>query len=112
MKEHRPWGSFEVLLDEPNYKVKRIRVLPHQRLSLQSHNKRSEHWTVVEGPATIWVDDRIEDVPVNVSRYIPKGAKHRLENRGSHPVVVIEVQCGDYFGEDDIVRYEDDYGRI
>ena len=112
MKEKRPWGTYEVLLEEPTYKVKRIIVQPHQRLSLQSHQHRSEHWVVVEGLATIWVGDKIEDVAPNETRHIPKGVKHRLENKLDRPIVVIEVQCGNYFGEDDIMRYEDDYGRL
>ncbi|MDH4128249.1 MAG: phosphomannose isomerase type II C-terminal cupin domain [Spirochaetota bacterium] len=109
--ETRPWGGFENILDENNYKVKKIWVNPHSKLSLQSHNKRDEHWIVVKGPATICIDDSTENVEENSSRFIPKTIKHRLENKNNFEIVVIEVQYGKYLGEDDIIRYEDDYKR-
>ena len=109
---YRPWGCFENLLDEPGYKVKRIIVQPGQKLSLQRHKFRAEHWTVVEG--TAWVrngDDEFE-LGVSQSTFIAQGAIHRLENRTESPVVLIEVQTGSYTGEDDIERLEDIYGRL
>ncbi|MFH1223283.1 MAG: phosphomannose isomerase type II C-terminal cupin domain [Pseudomonadota bacterium] len=111
MKENRPWGYFETLLEGDGYKVKRILVKPAQRLSLQSHQKRSEHWTVVVGTATITVGDSVKDYKHNQSVYIEKEQKHRVENKTAADVQIIEVQCGTYLGEDDIVRYEDDYNR-
>ena len=111
MREERPWGFFETLFEGEGFKVKRILVKPGRRLSLQSHVLRSEYWTVVKGVATIWIGDSIEDVHYNQSRYIEKKEKHRLENKTNTDVEIIEVQCGEYLGEDDIVRYEDDYNR-
>ncbi|MCO4783713.1 MAG: phosphomannose isomerase type II C-terminal cupin domain [Candidatus Cloacimonetes bacterium] len=109
--ETRPWGSFTHLYDTNFTKVKTITVQPNQRLSLQSHKKRSENWTVVQGTATIWLDDSIKDYQVGESTFIPVGTKHRLENKTDQIVEIIEVQTGSYFGEDDIIRYEDDYNR-
>lgn len=111
MKEDRPWGYFETILEGEGFKVKRLLVKPKQRLSLQSHEKRSEHWTVVQGIATITVDRTVKDHKYNQSVYIEKKQKHRIENKTNSDVQIIEVQCGDYLGEDDIVRYEDDYNR-
>ena len=110
-RSDRPWGSWELLFAGDGFKVKRIIVKPGQRLSLQSHNKRSEHWTVVRGIATIVIGDKEEAVHYNESRYIEKKQKHRLENHTKTDVEIIEVQCGEYFGEDDIIRYSDDYNR-
>jgi len=109
---YRPWGCFENLMDEPGYKVKRIIVTPGQKLSLQRHKHRAEHWTVVEG--TAWVRNGEEEFELSVSQstFIPQGAIHRLENRTASPVVLIEVQTGSYTGEDDIERLEDIYGRL
>jgi mannose-6-phosphate isomerase-like protein (cupin superfamily) len=109
--ETRPWGSFHVLDEGRGFKVKRIVVNPGGRLSLQSHKHRGEHWTVVTGTATVTVGEKVEDLMRLQSIDIPQGAKHRLENRGNGPVEIIEVQFGDYLGEDDIVRYEDAYNR-
>lgn len=109
--ETRPWGSFYVLDEGPGFKVKRIVVTPQGRLSLQSHKHRSEHWTVVAGEATVTIDDSIKTLTRGASADIAKGARHRLENFGSADVEVIEVQFGDYLGEDDIVRYDDVYQR-
>jgi len=106
-----PWGKWEVLLDEPGYKVKRITVLPGQRLSYQKHFKRQEHWIIVEGQALVTLDGR--DIALKTGEYIdiPMESAHRIANPGSVPLVFIEVQRGSYFGEDDIVRLQDDYGR-
>jgi len=110
-ENHRPWGYYEVLSDEPDYKVKRITVYPSSRLSYQSHTRRSEHWLVVKGHAVVTLDDKNISLNNGKSVDIPKGSKHRVRNDGSDDLVFIEVQTGDYFGEDDIERFEDDYGR-
>ncbi len=107
----RPWGNYVVLTDEPDHKVKRITVLPGKRLSLQSHERRNEHWYVVSGQAVVTLDDREIALGPGGSVDIPTAARHRMANAGTGPMVFIEVQRGDYFGEDDIRRYEDDYGR-
>ena len=111
ISEIRPWGSYTVLQKETNYQVKRIEVLPGESLSLQSHDHRSEHWTVVTGTALIQVNEISQTLKNNQSIQIPQGAKHRLTNPGEFPLVVIEVQIGDKLDEDDITRYEDEYGR-
>jgi len=111
-KVNRPWGSYTVLEEDPEgFKLKRIEVAPGARLSLQSHKHRSEHWVVVSGVATVTNGDEIISVHKNQSTYIPIGAKHRLENRGSEALHIVEIQVGEYLGEDDIQRYEDNYGR-
>jgi len=109
----RPWGSYTVLEDssDKGYQMKRIEVNPGARLSLQSHQHRSEHWIVVAGTATVTCGELVKVVPMNGSAYIPIGEIHRLENRGKLPLQLIEVQVGTYLAEDDIVRYEDNYGR-
>ena len=109
---HRPWGSYTVLEDSPDFKIKRIEVKPGGTLSLQMHHHRSEHWIVVSGMAKVINGDEELFVRTNESTYIPAGFKHRLENPGLLDLVMIEVQSGDYFGEDDIVRFQDNYGRI
>ena len=111
-KEKRPWGMFEVLMDDPHFKVKKITVNPGQRLSLQSHRKRSEHWIVTEGSMRITCGEDCRDHDTDSHVYIPAGTKHRMENTGREAASVIEIQTGTYFGEDDIIRYEDDYERI
>jgi mannose-1-phosphate guanylyltransferase/mannose-6-phosphate isomerase len=108
---HRPWGSFTVLEDAADCKVKRLTVKPGGVLSLQLHHQRSEHWTVVSGTAKVRVGDREFLLGRNESTYIPANTLHRLENPSAADIHLIEVQCGDYFGEDDIVRLEDKYGR-
>jgi mannose-1-phosphate guanylyltransferase/mannose-6-phosphate isomerase len=108
---HRPWGSFTVLEDREDCKVKRLTVKPGGVLSLQKHHRRSEHWTAVQGTAKVRVGDEEFLLNRNESAYIPMQTLHRLENPGAHDIHLIEVQCGDYFGEDDIVRLEDVYGR-
>ncbi|WP_390915609.1 mannose-1-phosphate guanylyltransferase/mannose-6-phosphate isomerase [Pseudosulfitobacter sp. SM2401] len=110
-KDHRPWGWFESLVIGTRFQVKRIVVHPGAALSLQSHNHRSEHWIVVQGTARVTVDDDVKLLSENQSVYIPLGAVHRMENPGKVPMVLIEVQTGSYFGEDDIIRYEDVYAR-
>ncbi|GGX70222.1 mannose-1-phosphate guanylyltransferase/mannose-6-phosphate isomerase [Tateyamaria omphalii] len=110
-KDHRPWGWFESLVIGDRFQVKRIVVHPGASLSLQSHHHRAEHWIVVEGTARVTVDDSVTLVTENESVYIPLGAKHRMENPGQVPMVLIEVQTGTYLGEDDIIRYEDVYAR-
>ncbi|ELK0970389.1 mannose-1-phosphate guanylyltransferase/mannose-6-phosphate isomerase [Campylobacter coli] len=109
---HRPWGSFTILEDEKGYKIKRIEVKPGKRLSLQKHFHRNEHWIVLSGTASVEIDGIESLVRPNESIYIRMGQKHRLSNYGKIPVVIIEVQVGEYTGEDDIVRLEDDYKRI
>jgi mannose-1-phosphate guanylyltransferase len=108
---HRPWGSFETLIEDNGYKVKKIVVKPGKRLSLQKHFHRNEHWIVVSGTAEVEVGDRKFILRPNESTYIKMGEKHRLSNPGKIPLVIIEVQVGEYTGEDDIVRIEDDYRR-
>ncbi len=107
----RPWGTYTVLQEGPRFKIKRIEVRPGESLSLQMHHHRSEHWIVVSGTARVTCDERSYLVTANESTYIPIGTKHRLENPGVLELVMIEVQCGDYLGEDDIVRFSDVYGR-
>jgi len=111
-KDQRPWGHYIVLADEPGHKVKRIVVNPGQRLSLQRHRRRSEHWYIVEGTGVI--RNGSEEAPISAggSADISRLSWHRISNPGSVPVVLIEVQTGDYLGEDDIERAEDDYGRL
>lgn len=108
---HRPWGTYEVLIDSAQYKLKRILVKPGNKLSLQKHFHRNEHWIVVSGTATVTVDNETFLVRANESTYIQMGQVHRLENEGKIDLVMIEVQVGEYTGEDDIVRIEDVYGR-
>jgi mannose-6-phosphate isomerase len=110
--EERPWGSFEVLADGAAHsKVKYLTVRPGRRLSYQSHEHRAEHWVVVQGTAEVTVDGVTRTVATGESVDVPRGAKHRCANPGDVDLVFVEVQQGDYFGEDDIVRYEDDFGR-
>lgn len=111
-RDYRPWGWFEILAEGECFKVKRIVVLPGATLSLQSHRFRAEHWIVVEGSARVTLGDSVNLVNVNESVYIPLGAIHRVENPGDAPMVLVEVQFGTYFGEDDIIRYEDAYARL
>lgn len=107
----RPWGAYTVLEEGPGFKIKRIEVKPAGCLSLQLHHRRSEHWVIVSGRARVTNDDQVFEIGANESTYISPGHQHRLENVGAEPLVVIEVQCGAYLGEDDIVRLEDAYGR-
>jgi mannose-6-phosphate isomerase len=109
--DERPWGNFTVLDEGEGYKVKRIEVLPGKRLSYQKHARRAEHWFVVQGAPKVTLDDR--EILLNPGQFvdIPIGAAHRIENPGGVTVIFIEVQRGDYLGEDDIVRLQDDFSR-
>ena len=109
--ENRPWGSFTVIDEGDGFKVKRISVKPGEKLSLQYHHHRSEHWTVVQGEAAVTIGDSTNPVSINETVYIPLKEKHALANEGQELMQLIEVQLGDYLGEDDIVRREDRYGR-
>ncbi|MCP4270192.1 MAG: cupin domain-containing protein [Candidatus Brocadiaceae bacterium] len=106
-----PWGRWEVLLDEPAYKVKRITVLPGKRLSYQKHFKRREHWMVVEGNGLVTINGKDVDISKGESVDISEEQAHRMANNGDENLTFIEIQQGEYFGEDDIVRLQDDYGR-
>jgi mannose-1-phosphate guanylyltransferase / mannose-6-phosphate isomerase len=108
----RPWGAYTVLQEGPGFKIKRIEVKAGGVLSLQMHAQRSEHWVVVSGEARVTNGDRVYVVRINESTFIPLKTRHRVENAGTEPLVMIEVQCGDYVGEDDIVRFDDQYGRV
>ena len=110
-KDHRPWGWFESLVIDKKFHVKRIHVHPGASLSLQSHMYRSEHWVVVSGKAEVTIGSSVELICENQSVYIPQGSVHRMKNPGKLPMVLIEVQTGSYFGEDDIIRYDDVYAR-
>lgn len=109
--EQRPWGSFSTLGETPGYKIKEIRVKPGCRLSYQTHSKRSEHWVVVAGTATAVLNDRAFKMSAGESVDVPAGAKHRVGNHTEQDLILIEIQRGSYFGEDDIVRLQDDYNR-
>jgi len=109
--ERRPWGAYTTIDETGQYKVKRIRVEPGQSLSLQYHRQRCEHWVVVQGSAVVQVGGASTPVEAGGHCFIPLGAQHRLTNPGGSVLVLIEVQCGTYLGEDDIVRLEDRYGR-
>jgi len=111
-KVYRPWGSYESLVNREGYQVKHLVVNPGEALSLQMHHHRAEHWTVIKGKGVVVCDDREMTLGVNESTYIPVGSKHRLSNPFEERVEIIEVQIGDYLGEDDIVRFEDRYGRL
>lgn len=109
--DKRPWGSFEVLAEGSGYKVKRIEVLPGHRLSLQMHDSRSEHWVIVAGEALATLGDQELKLRANDEVSIPLRTRHRIANIGDSTLIFIEVQCGSYLGEDDIVRFADDYDR-
>lgn len=109
---YRPWGSYTILAEGEGYKVKRITIKPGAKLSLQMHYHRSEHWTVISGTGKLTLDDKVVIFKENESTYIPIAVKHRLENPGQIPLSIIEVQNGRYLGEDDIVRFDDEYGRL
>ena len=115
-KEHkkifRPWGNYTSIVEGKNWKVKKIIVKPQQSISLQKHKFRSEHWIVVNGNAKVEIENKIVNLYKNQSIYIPLGCKHRLSNSGNSNLILIEVQSGDYLGEDDIIRFEDNYGRV
>ena len=110
--EERPWGRFFIIDEQSTYKLKRIEVDPGKRLSYQYHKKRSEVWIIIKGKGTITLNDKVKEYSKGETILIPQGMKHRIENNTKYKVVFIEIQTGSYFGEDDIVRLEDDYGRI
>jgi len=110
--ERRPWGEFETLEEGAGYKVKRLVVKPGHRISLQRHRFRAEHWVIVAGAPRVVIRGRARRVKPPAAVDVPRGAWHRIENPGRRPVVIIEVQHGPYLGEDDIVRRQDDYGRV
>ncbi len=110
--ENRPWGQFKVLSESAGYKVKEIIVKPGEKLSLQMHNHRCEFWTIISGEAIATVNDKEHHLKAQQSVFIPLKASHRLENSGKENLIMVEVQCGDYLGEDDIVRFDDIYGRV
>ena len=110
--ETRPWGGFKVLYEDLKFKVKILNVLPGKRLSYQKHTRREERWTVVQGVATVVIEDEESRLDVGDVISIGMGQRHRLANNGKVLLKVVEVQMGDYFGEDDIERYDDDFGRV
>lgn len=109
---YRPWGFYQNINSSKTHKIKKLTVFPNKKLSLQKHSKRSEHWVVIEGKATVTKGTEIFELKKNESTFIPVNEKHRLENQGKKPLIIIEVQTGSYFGEDDIIRFKDIYGRI
>lgn len=110
--ESRPWGGYIILLDSEYCKVKKLILNPKKRFSLQYHNKRTETWTIVKGELEIIIGNSKQNYTYGETVSVPIGTKHRIENKGEEPAEIIEVQTGTYFGEDDIVRIEDDFGRI
>ena len=108
---YRPWGNYNSIAKGSNWQVKKIIVKPNESLSLQMHNHRSEHWVVVSGTALVEINAEEKLLYKNESCYIPAGSKHRVSNNGQNPLILIEVQSGDYLGEDDIIRFKDKYGR-
>jgi mannose-6-phosphate isomerase len=111
-KDYRPWGYFTILSEEPDHKVKRIVIFPGKRLSLQRHFHREEHWYIISGETLVTSGKEIILLKPGESIDIPLGTLHRIENPGKSDALIIEVQRGDYFGEDDIERFDDDFGRI
>jgi mannose-1-phosphate guanylyltransferase/mannose-1-phosphate guanylyltransferase/mannose-6-phosphate isomerase len=111
-KEIRPWGYYEILLEEAHFKSKKITVFPNKRLSYQSHKYRAENWVIVAGEATVVLNDQQFKLMPSDHIFIPRGAKHRICNFSDENLEFIEVQTGSYFGEDDIIRYQDDFQRV
>ena len=110
-KVYRPWGNYFSVEEDSNWQIKRIEVNPESSLSLQLHKKRAEHWIVVKGIANVEINEKKFLLKENQSCFIPEGYKHRLSNLNKEPLIIIEVQSGSYLGEDDIIRFEDNYGR-
>jgi mannose-6-phosphate isomerase-like protein (cupin superfamily) len=110
-KEERPWGWFEILFEETSLKIKRILVKPGKRLSLQSHERRAENWVIIQGQALFTLDEKTFSLGPRQAVFIPEKSRHRMENAGQESLVFIEVQTGTYLGEDDIIRYQDDFNR-
>lgn len=111
-RDQRPWGSWEVLSTGPQYAIKKIRVVPGAKLSLQSHEHRSEHWIVIDGSGLVTLDEETIRLGPDESVFIPKRAKHRIENTSDAPLIFIEIQTGDILDEQDITRFQDAYGRL
>tara|TARA_B100001113_G_scaffold309570_1_gene272298 strand:- start:154 stop:528 length:375 start_codon:yes stop_codon:yes gene_type:complete len=111
-RENRPWGHYEILLETAYCKVKQITVNPNQRLSYQRHEKREEYWTIVKGNAIVILNDKKINLSEGQQIHIPQKTNHRIQNTATKPLIFIEIQRGSYFGEDDIIRLEDDYKRI
>jgi len=109
---HRPWGTYTILQEAEGFKIKRIEINPNASISLQTHKHRSEHWIVVKGMATVVNGNDLFSITTGESTTIPAGNRHRLSNPGNELLIIIEVQYGQYLGEDDIVRFEDMYGRV
>jgi mannose-1-phosphate guanylyltransferase/mannose-6-phosphate isomerase len=109
---HRPWGTYQSLLEEKGYQIKKIVVHPGEQLSLQYHHQRSEHWVVTQGKGIVKINKEKHDAKKGDYFFIPLKAVHRLSNSGKDPLIIVEIQSGEYLGEDDIVRLEDNYGRI
>ncbi|MEP1740117.1 MAG: cupin domain-containing protein, partial [Kangiellaceae bacterium] len=109
---YRPWGYYEILVSAGNHQVKRVVVQPGKKISLQKHFQRAEHWVVVSGVATVTCGNKVTKITKNESTYIPVEELHRLENNEQELLELIEVQTGNYFGEDDIERFDDEYGRV
>ena len=112
LSENRPWGFFEILNESANYKLNKIVVNPNKKLSLQSHQKRAEHWICLSGKGKAQINNNFIDLKPDINVFININDKHRLINDSNEDLIIIELQTGSYFGEDDIIRYEDDYGRI
>lgn len=110
-KEERPWGTFYVIHDQKKYKIKRLEINPGKRLSYQYHLKRSETWVIIKGTPTIVLDDQVKKYYEGETMVIKQGVRHRIENNSEEIIIIIEVQTGSYFGEDDIIRIKDDYNR-
>ena len=110
-KEERPWGWFEILFEEANLKIKRIMVKPGKRLSLQSHEQRAENWIIIQGQALFTLDEKTFSLNPRQAVFIPEKTRHRMENPGQENLIFVEVQTGTYLGEDDIIRYQDDFNR-
>ncbi|AEI14383.1 mannose-6-phosphate isomerase type II [Flexistipes sinusarabici DSM 4947] len=110
--ENRPWGSFTVIDSGEKYKLKRIEVLPHKRLSLQKHMFRDEYWTIIQGKGEVQIEDAVIEAGPGKMYHIPRESRHRISNKSNIKLIFFEVQMGDKLEENDIIRYEDDYGRI
>lgn len=110
--EERPWGTFKILYETPEMKVKELVVKPGGRLSYQLHYKRDEHWLIIRGVAIVTLNNQVRELVPGESVDVQAETKHRIENNGKEDVVIIEIQTGSYFGEDDIVRFSDDYNRV
>jgi mannose-1-phosphate guanylyltransferase len=111
-KNYKPWGYYCILQETLSYKEKKLIIYPQKRISLQKHNKRNEMWFIIQGVAEIIINNKTLKLDKNKKIFIPKNAIHRVKNIGTNNLIIKELQTGDYFGEDDIIRFEDDYGRV